>query len=132
MNDKELLLKVKSDATDLFVKDKVDTTQPNVIAAIAVAAGNMALASDGDRTLSDTQEAMLSVFGASENEEVLNMMEMMNQNGVKNTIGFATDYTDYGKARLAYEAQKEKYDELYNGLAVVNEIIASKEEGIQR
>ncbi len=132
MDDKELLLKVKSDATNLFVKEKVDLNQPSVIAAITVAASNMAFVCDGDRTLEDTQAAMLSVFGASDNEQVRTMVGMMGQTGVKNTIGFTTDYTDYSRARVAYEAQKEKYDELYNGLAAVREIVSGKEEGIQR
>ena len=131
MDDKELLLKVKSDATDLFVKEKVDLNDPRVIAAITTAAGYMAIASDGDRTLDDTQEAMLSVFGASDNEDVRNMMGIMGQVAVKNTIGFATDYTDYSRARVAYEAQKEKYDELYNGLSIVANL-AKENDGMHK
>ncbi len=129
--DQELLLKVKSNATDLFVKEKVNLNDPRVIAAITTAAGHMAFASDGDRTLDDTQEAMLSVFGASDNEDVRNMMGMMSQTGVKNTIGFVTDYTDYSRARVAYEAQKEKYDELYDGLSLVSSV-AKENEGMQK
>ena len=129
--NQELLLKVKSDATDLFVKEKVNLNDPRVIAAITIAAGHMALASDEYRTLDDTQEAMLNVFGASDNKDVRNLVGIMDQLNVRSTTGFATDYTDYSRARVAYEAQKEKYDELYDGLSLVSSM-AKENEGMQK
>ncbi len=128
MNQSEEIfkLKLKSDATNLFVNNGADITQPNVIAAITDTASNMVLATDEAISPAEVQEAMLNIFGANENDEVRSLLGSMAPQFVKGITGFATDYMDYGAARSEYKASKQVYDNLYDGLTVVSKNISDQ------
>lgn len=117
-NDIRLLKRM---ATKLFVKKEgVNVSAPNVIAAIVNAGRQMSLVSD--ITGKDVAyESLLEAYGAIDNDQVKELVELMNPSIVHSVTGYATDFMDYGRAAVSYQAQKEEYDNLYKQVNVVAE-----------
>lgn len=110
---------LKRMSNKIFVKnDDVNLAAPNVIAAIIKSGREMAMVSDV--TDKDTAYgALLEAYGALENEQVKDLVEMLSPTFVHSIIGFATDFTDYSRAAVAYQSQKTEYDELYRQANIV-------------
>lgn len=118
---------IRNSSRKLFVHKEADLTKPNVIAAIATAAGGMALAADPEVEASKQKvsDAVVQSYGAMENEMVQQMLDTMSPSDVKAVIGFSPDFTDFGHAYAVYKAQKEEYDQLFT---LANQLEIHKEE----
>lgn len=111
-------IKFKNLLESIFVeKADVDLSQPNVIAAMITAASKMFSSSDNTNSseisMSDIiRTEVLKVYEKSDDEMINNLIGMGPQY-VESAIGYSVDFMDWGSARLTYESDKEKYDELY-------------------
>ena len=116
--DRELF-KLRDLASNIFVKNDADITQPRVIAAVTDAARNMSLVS-GIASKEDTHDAILDAFGAKDIDYISSMVETMSPTSVKSIIGYSVNYMDFGSAYVNYNAQKALYDALYNEVNLIN------------
>ena len=118
----EKLQVIKNNADSLFIKkEDIDFGANNVVAGIINAASYMAIASEiVDRDA--TMDVLIDAYGVRENKEVNDLIGIMEPSAVKAATGFATDFMDYGAAKLAYDSQKEKFDKLYNGVKAYSEL----------
>lgn len=106
---------IRNSSKNLFVHKEADVTKPNVVAAIAAAAGGMALAADPEVEASKEKvsAAIVQSYGTTENETVRELIDQMTPGDVNAVIGFSPDFMDFGHAYAVYKAQKEEYDQLF-------------------
>ena len=113
MNKEEKIVLV-DETMNLFVKKNVDLSLPSIVASILTAASEMAKVSS---IVSEEEalEVLESLFNPTDSAQV-NALIGMNPNYVKSNIGYSIDFKDYASAVTGYNAQKEKYDKLYNSI----------------
>lgn len=96
---------------NLFVKKELNEKNSAVIAAIITAASEMAKCSDIiDSETMVTQ--LLDLYKKNENEEVKSLIGMAPEY-VNNNIGYSVDFRDFSSAKVNYDIEKAKYDEVY-------------------
>ncbi len=106
-------LAILSRSNNLFLKKDVDTFSDDVVASIVTAAMEMSKFAEIPYTTEDTvKEELLDIYKKKDSEEVLELIGSAPQ-FVKNSIGFSVDFKDFNKGTLAYQADKESYDSLY-------------------
>ncbi len=103
-----------SKSKELFLKkEDANIADSEVVASIITAAKEMSNYAPIPYTEEDTvTQELLEVYQRSDDEEVKELIGTSPQY-VKNAIGFSIDFKDANQASLAYEAEKEKYDDFY-------------------
>lgn len=109
MNQEEMGL--KGQLRELFVKNGAELKANHELAALITAASKMARPSE-IASEDDVLEVLADLYQVRGKKEVTNLVGMGPQ-FVKSAIGYSTDFNDLARSIMAYQAQKEEYDTLY-------------------
>ena len=99
----------------MFVKKECDINASYVRSALGKSVTGMAKAASRDPEL--VEKEYISLFEL--NEEEIKMLERMTSTFVCNAIGYSIIFEDIARAKAAYEADKNTYDQIYERLSLV-------------
>ena len=99
----------------MFVKKECDINASYVRSALGKSVTEMAKAASRDPEL--VEKEYISLFEL--NEEEIKMLERMTSTFVSNAIGYSIIFEDIARAKAAYEADKNTYDQIYERLSLV-------------
>ena len=99
----------------MFVKKECDINASYVRSALGKSVTGMAQAASRDPEL--VEKEYISLFEL--NEEEIKMLERMTSTFVSNAIGYSIIFEDIARAKAAYEADKNTYDQIYERLSLV-------------
>lgn len=113
MNKNEELFLV-NETVNMFVKQGVSLALPRIVASILTASSEMAKYS-GIVSEEESLQVLESLFNPTDDEQVKKLIGL-SPDYVENNIGYHVNFRDYASATAEYNAQKEKYDKLYNSI----------------
>ncbi len=116
MELKDLCLKNQLERTFIKKEEHMNVSSPNILAALITASSMMAIPSDGIATRQMVETELLDLYGKAEDEQVLQLIGM-SPSFVKTNIGFSVDFQDYSSAYVAYQAEKDTYDKIYEQIS---------------
>ncbi len=107
----DAILKEKLESN--FVKNDATIEEAPVLAALITAASKMSRVVETTAAEEVVTDQLLDLYQKADSQEVTQLVGM-SSSFIKNNTGYSVDVDDYAAAIKAYQAEKQKYDDLYN------------------
>ena len=114
IDETQRLERLKELAIDLFVKNNnANINDYRVIAGIIDAASHIA-SFVNISTVEDTKEILLKAFNVTDNNLLLEFLNILNPSITAFLIDYQVDYREQTSVMIEYHSKKEQFDELFS------------------